>query len=72
MLSGSSGSVLLQADSEDSDQSSPGAQSRIHRNRNRGYMEETYRQHIFMIFIQMKELKKFSLPRHYKTMSENA
>ena len=54
------GSVLLQADSEDSDQtgrmrrrseSSLGAQSRIHRNRNRGYMEETYRQHIFMIFI---------------------
>ena len=54
------GSVLLQADSEDSDQtggcagwseSSLGAQSMIHRNRNRGYMEETYRQHIFMIFI---------------------
>ena len=32
-------------------ESSLGAQSRIHGNRNRGYMEETYRQHIFMIFI---------------------
>ena len=39
------GSVLLQADSKDSDQT-----GRIYRNRNRGYMEETYRQHIFMIF----------------------
>ena len=54
------GSVILQADSEDSDQTGrmrrliwvfAGAQSRIHRNRNRGYIEETYRQHIFMIFI---------------------
>ena len=32
-------------------ESSLGAQSRIHRKRNRGYMEESYRQHIFMIFI---------------------
>ena len=35
-------------------------------------MEETYRQRIFMILYQMKELKKCSLPRRYKTMSENA
>ena len=32
-------------------ESSLGAQSRIHRKRNRGYMEESYRQHIFMIFL---------------------
>ena len=54
------GSVLLQVDSEDSDQT--GRMRRliwvfawrtvkIHGNRNRGYMEETYRPHIFMIFI---------------------
>ena len=54
------GSVLLQADSEDSDQTGrmhrliwvfAGRTVKIHGNRNRGYMEGTYRQHIFMIFI---------------------
>ena len=75
------GSVLLQADSEDSDQTGrmhrliwvfAGRTVKIHGNRNRGYMEGTYRQHIFMILYQMKELKTYSLPRRYKTMSENA
>ena len=54
------GSVLLQADSEDSDQTGrmqrliwvfAGRTVKIHGNRNRGYMEGIYRQHIFMIFI---------------------
>ena len=35
-------------------------------------MEESYRQHIFMIFIPDEMLKKYSLPRRDKTMSENA
>ena len=55
------GSVLLQADSEDSDQTGlmhrliwvfAGRTVKIHGNRNRGYMEGIYRQHIFMIFIR--------------------
>ena len=54
------GSVLLQAGSEDSDQTGrmhrliwvfAGRTVKIHGNRNQGYMEGTYRQHIFMIFI---------------------
>ena len=54
------GSVLLQADSGDSDQTGrmrrliwvfAGRTVKIHGNRNRGYMEETYRPHIFTIFI---------------------
>ena len=54
------GSVLLQGDSEDSDQTGrmhrliwvfAGRTVKIHGNRNRGYMEGIYRQHIFMIFI---------------------
>ena len=54
------GSVLLQADSEDSDQTGrmhrliwvfAGRTVKIRGNRNRGYMEGTYHQHIFMIFI---------------------
>ena len=52
--------MLLQADSEDSGQTGrmhrlilvfAGRTVKIHGNRNRGYMEGTYRQHIFMIFI---------------------
>ena len=62
------GSVLLQADSEDSDQTGrmhrliwffAGRTVKIHGNRNRGYMEGTYRQHIFMIFYtRWKSLKR--------------
>ena len=52
--------MLLQVDNEDSDQTGrmrrlirvfAGRTVKIHGNRNRGYMEEIYRPHIFMIFI---------------------
>ena len=75
------GTVLLQADSEDSDQT--GRMRRLICLRwahSQGFVETetgvTWKKLIVNIFswflYQMKELKKYSLPRRYKTMSENA
>ena len=74
------GSVLLQADSEDADQT--GQISRLICLRwvhSQGFIETeagvTWKKLIVNIFswflYHMKELKKYFLPRRYKTMSEN-
>ena len=74
-------SVLLQADSEDwSDWADAQADLSLRWAHSQGFIEAetgvTWKKIIINIFswflYQMKELKKYSLPRRYKTMSENA